>query len=285
MKILRNIFLVYYFINIISVIYINWTSGTSFWAFKGDGYLFFLGIDNRFVFYFVPGLVCAAIVSIYEHNKLDLIFTGILLQSIFILFKLWSVGGFLTMGMTAVFLGIGIRRVKGKWVNAYGYIALWILLNAILIVAALFFADDMICLADILLGKGANLKDRFVLWKNVFDAVGESPWYGIGINTMEKLSSILIIYNHAHNLLVNTLLKGGSMAVVVFLGILFIAARPLMDIRKTFLAKVLSLLLFSALFLSLADSYEDAYFYMVLAVIYHITAIQVKETEESSISN
>lgn len=276
-KILRNVFVGYYIINAISVIivYISEKGGLQD-NFVGDGIsVFFLGIDNRFVFCFLPGLICALIVSLQVFPKPDSVFWAILIQSVLILFFLWSVGAFLTMVLILIFFMFVVRHLNGKIMNIGNLILFWILINLCLIyIVRAGNMSQLVQLAESYLGKGANLNIRFKMWKNALDFVVDSPIIGIGVKNKSQIKAILYGYAHAHNLFINIMLRGGCITIISFLGMLFIATKPLMNIKKSFLGCSVAFCLFCALVLSLADSYDDVYFYMILSISYHIEKIR-----------
>lgn len=284
LKSLRNILMVYYILNIISVVGTYIYDGMpNIFRYMGGGHTtYFLGIDNRFVFYFLPGLVCAFILSFCKSGKPDCYFYFIWIQSVVILGILWSVGAFLVFLLITFFFLVGRRFVIGKYANAYGYISFWGFMNIFLIaVVSLGFSSWLTKLAELLLHKGANLSGRFSLWMGALEAWKQSPLIGVGVKNMEGMKQIFSGFAHAHNLFINILVRGGCVAVLLFFIILFTAAKSLMERRKTSLGITVSFLLFCCLILSLADTFDDVYFYMILVISYYLPEENLMKTGET----
>ena len=268
---IRNILLIYYLLNILSIIstYIIMGKPSNF---IGDGiHSFFLGIDNRFVFYFVPGMICALIVAVNKYNKPDIIFWVILIQGILILTVLWSVGAMLVMMAYLFFFLMSKKKSGSRTLNIYFFLISWIVINIALIVFVNTpYANQLLLGAEVYFHKGANLNIRFLMWRNAWKMFCENPVLGIGIKNRIQLKNILYGLAHTHNLFINILMRGGIAAICLFVSILFGATKPVMKMRNTYIGMSMAVCIFGCLVLSLVDTYDDVYFYLILNIAFRM---------------
>ena len=124
-------------------------------------------------------------------------------------------------------------------------------------------------MAESLFHKGSNLNDRFVMWQNAAGYLAESPFFGEGIKPIEY-NYLRFNVGHAHNLFMDVTFKGGFLSLFFFFGVLYFALKPLYKYRNTVLSKQISFLVLMGFVLSLADTYSDALFYILLCLSYHL---------------
>lgn len=270
-KSIRNILLIYYLLNIVSVISIYMTMGSP-GNFTGDGIKnFFLGSDNRFVFYFVPGIICALIVAVNKNNKPDVIFWEILIQGTIILTFLWSVGAMIVMMAYLLFFLVKRKKAGSEILNIYTFLIIWIAINIALIVFVnTSYANQLLLWAEVYFQKGANLNIRFVMWRSALKEFYENPILGIGIKNIIQLRNILFGFAHTHNFFINILMRGGLVAICLLILILFASTKPVMELRNTYIGTCIAVCIFGCLVLSLADTYDDVYFWLILNIAYRI---------------
>lgn len=274
-RLIRNILFVYIIINMISVEMVLAGSYTSIGKFEGGYFRYFLGADNRFVFYFMPAILCAFMMAKYcEDMKNWILFWFILIQSLAVLWVCWSIGAMLVIIVLMLYFLIFKNWIRGTIGNIYTYIIGFLCINLLFWFGLGYFGEDLVLLAGKLFSKSGTLNIRFLMWDRVIKTVQEYPILGIGTRDMESLNGLLYNYSHAHNLFMNTILRGGILGIISFFIILFIGTEPIWKLKNSVIGKTIAIIILACLILSLADSYDDVYFYMILAISYNITKLQ-----------
>lgn len=249
----------------------------------GEGSYFF-GIDNRFIFYLLPYIACA-IVSAYVNKKRTMawILLFIMVHAEFMLVTLWSVGAMVAMTCIILWVCLIYHFADTRFFNIKNYMIFILIFNLLMYGAALYSPMNTWsrALAEELFHKGSNLNDRFVMWQRAARYLAKSPFIGEGIKPIEY-NYLRFGVVHAHNLFMDLTFKGGFLSLFFFFGVLYFALKPLYEYRKAVLSKQISFLVLMGFVLSLADTYSDALFYVMLCLSFHLkTFLDVSDAKSS----
>ena len=241
----------------------------------GDNYLFFLGLENRFAFYFLP---LVAFASIYSYMKYGKVKKNIYLISIFnmmvLIFK-WAVGGMLGLIMINLLIIFRKHFLPYRLFNSLTCFFVVLLSNFLLVFLRVqeYFEDFIV--ND--LGKDITLTGRTELWDYGFYSFAKHPLWGIGYLDLNNLPPDMLNVGHMHNLFMNVLFYGGLGGLFFFIIIQLIWVKRLYRYRKTFEASVLNLTLFTSLMMSLGDTFDSATYWLLVVMCCSLGKIKNNE--------
>lgn len=265
---ISKIYIAFCILNLISILLRpnGFVSGVS------DGNeIYFLGLQNRFVFVFLPLIAFQALHSILTYKIIRIRIFIITIINIFILIYFWAVGGMIGLILNCIlFLTIDKLKIK-KIFNSITCSIVVIAANILLVV---FRVQEIY--ADFItdkLGKDVTLTGRTLLWDYGFISFLNNPIWGIGYNNITKLPSEMLHVAHMHNLFMNILYYGGLIGLTLFIIINILVVRNLYKYREMHSATILVLTLFSSYIMSLGDTFDNAPFWILIILAYNIGQI------------
>ena len=190
--------------------------------------------------------------------------TGIF--SFFSVFIVWSAGAMIVMIILGVFLLTRSKFIPESICNVRTFIVGWLSVDAILILSLDKVSVYLTDVAEKVLSKGANFNHRVRMWSSAMRYIKESPFIGVGVKTPETFKDMLVGVSHTHNLLLNIVLRGGIFALVSFVAVLLCSTSCVYAHKSEYIAKCMSFALLCCFVLSMADCYDDIYFYMILGI-------------------
>ena len=125
------------------------------------------------------------------------------------------------------------------------------------------------------LEKDVTFTNRTVLWDYGLLVLYNNPLFGIGYNSASKLSSSMLGVMHMHNLFMNILYMGGFIGFSLFVTITALAVKKLYMYRKSKCGYYLTLVIFVGFFMSLADTFDNAAFWILIMLAYHIDSLVI----------
>lgn len=232
-----------------------------------DVYLF--GYDNYSAFILYPML---AIVLFYRAlccRKPDFFGWGLMFALVFAYLYTSSVtaafAGVLMIGMMVIRqCWIGLRRIMDpKW--------LAVLMAVFLVLICVFSVQNLFASMLNAMDKGITLNSRTYIWEDALELIRQKPIFGHGSFTQEQIKSyILYGTTHAHNLLLELLMRTGIVGTAAFL--VFLCGFVSRHDRKRLLrseAGILVVGLAAQLALSFMDFYiNNVVFYLFVGVLY-----------------
>lgn len=269
-------FLKFLFITMSSMIFINFLTlfifpdGLYFSVdINTDTPRYFLGMDNRFIFIYLPGTTIAFLYSLYNYNKLKFKEFLIFLIAIFTLISTWSVGAMLGMSIFIIYF---ILIYKNKFSSILNFYTYSLIITSIFFTIVVFRVQNYFkyFIVDIL-GKDLTLSGRTYIWDRTKDYILLKPIFGNGIEHYKLIQSH-IFQVHAHCQFLNILYQGGILGLISFLIILISFGKKLYIYRKFEISKLLSISYFIWMFILIIDSYDvvDGYMYMTFVISYHV---------------
>ncbi len=269
--VIGNILFAYFVINEISVLVAiiasgNVNVGLSYFNPRLPKSQYFLGMDNRFINYYFPGVLCNILSSRkngFKYGKRAFI---IMFVGGATLISLWAVGGMLGMIILIAVVFTDERIIKGNLFNADHMITMMILANIVLIAASVTNPEMIWKIMQFFLGKGGNYLDRVNMWKGVLNKVFlKYPFAGIGAQSMQYVSYFMR-YNHAHNLMMTVLYQGGIIGEILFWIGMYSGCHNLMWFRRENMAKTILGAIVVELFTNFADTTFDVFFVIMICM-------------------
>lgn len=281
LKKVNKYFVFCFIINLISMILIDFTD------FSKITRVYFLGIDNRFIFTLLPWILFEGIVSLNKSNKLDKRWKIIFGISELILIYKDSVAAMICLFLY-VFTIIGSKKqIKLKNSIFFGYI----ITNVSIII---FKIQKIFTYAISLVKKDITFSGRTYIWDGVINAFNEFPIIGQGMQSIEFDKNFF--YNssapyylecckvvHAHNSLMTLLYRGGILSVIIYLGIIYKAIKKLYLNYLNKYARLFLITLIIILLTSIFDTMDFAGLYFILTLIINIDKIDNKSEEKSKL--
>lgn len=230
---------------------------------------YFLDMDNRFIFVYLPTTVITFLYSLYNYNTIRFRELVIFAIAIFTLLYKWSVGAMLGMSIYILYFIFIYKKRLSDIFNFYTYS---IIITLIFFSIVIFRVQDYFkyFIVDIL-GKDLSLSGRIYIWDRVQEYIRMKPILGNGIEQYKVVRSH-ILQVHAHCHILNVLYQSGFLGLITFIGILNSFGKKLYRFKKYELSKLLSISYFIWMFILIIDSYDgvDGYMYMIFIISYHI---------------
>lgn len=240
--------------------------------------IYLFGTDNYSAFFLYPML---SVSLFYHHLRYGRI-------------RFWGWGLSLTVTLTYLYtasmtaagagmLMIAVLLIQKCWKHLRDVLRTkWVLagLALLLILICVFNIQNVLASFLNVLGKGLTLNSRTIIWDRVIRLFRQKPLFGHGNFTAEQIQNyILYGTNHAHNLLMELLLRTGligTAAYVLFLCGFASSKKERMIFRSS--ANVLLIGLIVQLVLSFMDFYPTILvFYCFMGCLYHANQFCKKE--------
>ena len=268
LKTINKYFLFCYIINLISIILIDFTN------FRNITNVYFLGIDNRFIFTFLPWIFCEGIVSYMENKKFTKKFYIVLiLIEIILIYKLSLSAMFCTM----LFFMVSVKKIRLEKYNKITFFII-ILLNLLLV---LFNVTSKFSNILSIMNRDVTLSGRTFLWKATTESIKENLFIGSGMKSVA--SDKLFFYNstapyyfdfckvtHPHNLFLSIAYRGGLISLSIFLIIVYRCLKKIKLNIKNPVSKLLYISIIVIMILSLFDTLDFAGLYFIFAFCWFI---------------
>lgn len=283
---IRNILIVYYIINILTLIGMQVGVYPFSWA--------FLGMDNRWIYFYLPWIVVSFLYAAIKKDVNRWVPWIIYCACSISLLATWSIGALLSILLWIPMWIIGSALVDNKRMSLARVVKtapLWIYGIDIALNWALLSGWLLRLLSPLinLFGKDVTLAGRTFLWSAVVNALAKNPLFGAGVqpelidkefffNNSPNLPWTKV--NHPHNMFMNFSYHGGLPAGIGFAAICgWIMYRLYTAVRsRATLVLLCGMSVF--LFASLVDTLDFGPLFQVLALAFYaqdINALAVSD--------
>jgi len=238
---------------------------------RGDQYraAWFLGIENQFAYFIIPGIIIVLLYSWYRFEKINLnSFIIVILSGVTIIIS-WSatavVSYFFVVVSFVFVLWKGINKLYNFYLLLSTYIVVWLL-----IVKANSFSILKQVIEDIL-NKDMTFSSRTLIWEKIFELIPLSKWYGFGNNT-----SVLVFTTkefRAHNMFLQIIIDNGIIGALIFSFIILIVGFKMSEHRGNIMIFLLLIGIFGILIGGLTESYRLNNLFMILTLSYNCSLI------------
>lgn len=230
----------------------------------------FLGIDNQFSVFLIPGIILAVLSSWYTHSKISVFAWIQIVVATFTIFITFSATAVISFVFVLLAITLSLRK-KIKLINisfyriSLIYIVVWFLLvwlNSLELFQTL--------IVDIL-EKDMTLSGRTRIWAVVFDVIDESLLYGHGINVRVLVGHTYFV---AHNMILQIILESGIIGLSLFVLCIALAGNEMQTYKKNSITLILVIGIFGVLIGGLTEAYRLNYLYMLITIAYNIRYIK-----------
>lgn len=231
---------------------------------------FFLGIENRFSFFYLPLLGIQAIYALATKGKIELYVWLMGLINTLVLVYFWALGGMLAMLLLMIFLLCFNIVNFGKLLKVY-VMAFFILIgNYLLVIERIMYKYEHFF--TVTLDKDVTMSGRTFLWDYGLLSFSEHPILGVGYVDTRYLGRFLDVA-HMHNLMMNILFTSGLLGIFLFFTIQYQWMKRVNKFRDTKEGGILIIIMFVSFFMSMADSFDGATFWIIVMLAYNINKI------------
>lgn len=231
---------------------------------------FFLGIENRFSFFYLPLLGIQAIYTLATKGKIELYVWLMGLINTLVLVYFWALGGMLAMLLLMIFLLCFNMVNFGKLLKVY-VMAFFILIgNYLLVIERIMYKYEHFF--TVTLDKDVTMSGRTFLWDYGLLSFSEHPILGVGYVDTRYLGRFLDVA-HMHNLMMNILFTSGLLGIFLFFTIQYQWMKKVNKFRDTKEGGILIIIMFVSFFMSMADSFDGATFWIIVMLAYNINKI------------
>lgn len=229
---------------------------------------FWLGNENVFIVTILAGLCVGYLDVLRRKKKMTWDYALFFLLGLGQVVRVWSATGMIAIAVFVLAFACSFW-LSWKWLYMLKtYMAVWCAGFFGITIFRLQFLFKPIIVG--LLHKKLNLTKRTRVWNKVLKAIKKSPVYGYGVESAQAFSERLggdPHRVHAHNYILELLMKGGALLLIAFLALLFVTARKLDRCIQHREAKVISISLLAYFIAFIGDSFEmRTLFYMILAL-------------------
>lgn len=245
--------------------------------------VYFLGIDNRWIFTYLPWITFECIIAKNENKNMKIPMLVFVLTEITLIYK-YSTGA---MIFSVLWILIFIPKIKIAKHALLDYI-LTIIAN-ILIVIVKIQEKFHYLLVDIM-HKSDTLSGRTFLWDKVLKTITEKKILGFGMQTLEfdqqyfytstNLKFDFLAVGHAHNTYMTVLYRRGIVGLINYVFIWIITIIRIIKNKDHKYANILFLSMLIVLLLSILDTIDAAGVYFILGSAFNIRKIGEDESEE-----
>ncbi len=233
----------------------------------------FLGINNRWFYFYLPIVFISMMVSQVKYNKIDIISKIIFAITFLSLLLAQSVGAVLAM-LAFIVVFMFFKYSLFNFVNQY---IAFCIINFFLVKG--YILDFFTFIISDYLYKDITLSGRTYLWDTVMQILEESPFLGMGVQSIDfdceyffAQSGYVIgcFVNHPHNHFLNIGYHGGIVAMFLLFLSYFLVMKYA-DGIKDLKIKQIAISSFAAFFVAgLVDTLDFSLFYLFIPIITHM---------------
>lgn len=231
-----------------------------------DHRYYFLGFYNNFICYCVPALL---LLSLWKAStKLQKLRKVLLVAVIYATaFKLRSgavLVALIAMAIACVFLQ--------KLPSIFNFFSVW-LLHICFFVGIIWLRLQNLFrwLIDDILGEWNSFMGRMDVWDKSMEAISHAWLFGHGqVDNLIRQEELGYYWaNHAHNMLLELLYKGGIINAALFILIIFVAGHRAYKYRYTAESKLIAIAVFGWCIDSLVETYMHAFLMAMFVIAYY----------------
>lgn len=232
---------------------------------------YFLGIDNRFLYFYLPAVGLMGVDSFVKIGRLSKSFWIANMIAYLTLLYFWSVGAIISYTVFIVCYVLSKKEYFTLVFNIkYYFIFIIGMLVMLLSKAYLLFSDFIINV----LKKDPTLSDRIFLWEKAIEVFLEYPLIGYGFHSDNCLINIFGHVTHPHNHFLYILYLSGIVGILFFILLNYIGCRNLHRYKKQPIVILISSILFSMYIALLADSFDyDPGLFLMLSIGANVNSI------------
>lgn len=159
------------------------------------------------------------------------------------------------------------RRALPRWMSPLPALAA----SAALLIGMLCFhvQQYFAFLIEGILHKSLTLTNRIYIWPSVLEVIKNYPVTGIGYTPLAYTRSFLNNGDHSHNQVLELLMRGGVIALGLYIGMVYLAWREALAYRRSAAVKTAALLLSAFILMGTAEIFQhEALYYPLFMLVF-----------------
>lgn len=277
LQVINWYFIFVYIINLFSIVLIDFINNSAF------GGVYFLGIDNRFIFTFLPWIVSEGIVSLYYNNRLSKRWIIVVCLCEGVLLYKFSVAAMFAFMVFIIFYAFNKFRISKS--------SIWVLFSYLLLNVLVVIVRIQNIFSPLLqkLGKDITFAGRTYFWNAILNDWKHFFIIGGGMQSVE--ADKMYFYNstapyylpfckvmHAHNYLMTLFYRGGFISIAIFIIILYLTMKKLKENSSCLYSGLLLAAMIVFFITAIFDTTDFAFLYFVIALSYYVNKIEIKKS-------
>lgn len=264
LKIFNYILTTYTIINLLSVMI------------GSNNNIYFLGIDNRFIFFLFPNCFITILIDLIDYNKITIKSYTIIVLALFQCIYVWAVSAILSLILLLLYAVLFYNWKILKKMTLNKYLILIFIMNLLLVFFQIqnyfeYFIVDI-------LHKDLMLSGRVYTWNAALEIIKKHIIFGIGGTSYAQKSTLFYRSDgHAHNLILNILVNGGIVSLIIMIFSFLKINNKLKSLDNKKVSGFIAFAIFNILFLSLTDTLDSATIYLVYLCGYYISEMYRKD--------
>lgn len=242
---------------------------------------YFLGYDNSTFLMIFPLYIYATCYSYIRYGRINLLTWFVLTFVGFSYLYVSSTTAFIMIALFMLYLATYKLKI---WEKILNFKTLILIIFAVFIFIVILngqtYFEDFMAKE---LNKSATMSGRTYIWDQAKKYIKESPIIGYGCEDYKILMSKFGI-NHVHNIVLDILYKGGSIAMIAYLIILGRCNKVLKRADETFIKNTILLGLFIYLFTGIFDYNNNKYILFTIFILIENTN-RIIENGETNAKN
>ena len=236
---------------------------------------YFLGIHNRFIYWFLPCLTIIVMDSVLKYKRIRWWVYLVFIVSLISLLITNSVGGF--VGCLVFGFLCFVYSMK-KHINNLYLLFFFIICLVWIVLVFTSFSDALSTLISSL-GKTESFSARITLWQQARDSIWldfSYFFFGYGVESNEVLM-LKFTYVHVHNNFLNVFYQTGLIGFVMYLMSFILIIKPMKKTKDLSFARIISATLIAFLIILLFDTYDlYGHLFAILVIAYNLPYISKK---------
>lgn len=235
--------------------------------------IYFLGIDNRFAFTYIPGLCIIMIYDYLLNKKITKISYIFFLLTYITFLYFWSAGALLAETLFIFFYVIIYKMKKYNFTNKYFLIIIVSFISLVILRMQNLFEYLIVNI----LHKDLTLSSRTEIWDATIRIINNNKFLGIGVQKSNFMIRNISAF-HAHSYFLNIVLQCGICGFTIYIIILYNVFKKLNKFKSEFIAQIISFTIFVMFVMLLIDTFDiTGNLFLILAMGYNVKDIVIEE--------
>lgn len=247
-------------------------------AANGDGRINFLGKDNTLtLIYLLTIVICIIYSNINRKTKKPLFVVSVVFINTMYYFS--GSGMIAILLVYAYLLFFSSLKKINKLLNPITVMGTFLVLEVVLVLGKNLEVFSFIYKW---LGKSATFSDRTYYWNTAIKQIMTSPVYGVGTGTVNLWDA----GNYAHNAVLDVMMKGGILALAVWLLMIIHISRKMVFKENVIIKRTFLIVLLAYLLIGLMEGLEDRVaFNAFIALLSSVETLEKRGLLENRIFN
>lgn len=230
--------------------------------------------NNHSVYYFMA--LCMALLYMEMNRKYigPICLIGVIYASALMVRSAGVIGSLLL----ALVLLISLYVTKKLIGNYYIYWSTHIAFFIIVVLGNSSFWEKIMIYCQQIFGKGSSFYARYRLWKTELMLLSQKPILGYGIESQQARLNEYGWALHSHNLILEILHRGGVVHLIIFIVLVVIAGKRLMESNNSLIIGIISICCMGWVIDTLTEPFMTPFVVTLLIVAYNAKNIHLYDS-------